>query len=117
MRLLRAERPLTRDEFHQLVQLSEVVVEYGQMIRLYEESVAPYVILAVPEMATRFRESRQAIEDALRLLSETGLAHPVDRQGNWKVKVTSTPVGGSQELSVTARSNDLDDDESDLGAA
>ena len=117
MRLLRAERPLTRDQFHQLIQLSEIVVEYGQMIRLHEESVAPYVILAVPEIATRFRESAQAIEDALRLLSETGRAHVVDRQGNWKVKVTSTPVGGSQELPVTARSNNLDGDESDLGVA
>ena len=89
-RALRKDRRLTADEFNQLLQLSEAIIEYGRMIQAYRRYSAPNVILEITELANRFRETPQTIKDALVLLREIGRAEPVDLDGCWKLKLART---------------------------
>src|ERR1035437_4162773 len=83
-RVLRLERRLSPEE---LRQLAEAIIDYGRMIAREELSALtlPYVIVEIPELARRFRETTQTIKDALLLLNETGRAEPADRGGHWKL--------------------------------
>jgi hypothetical protein len=88
-RFLRMEQQLTPEE---LRQLAEAIIDYGRMIA-YEELSAltpPYVIVEIPELARRFRETTQTIKDALQLLNDGGRAEPADRGGYWKLKLAGT---------------------------
>jgi hypothetical protein len=58
-RALRMEQRLTVEEFHQLLQLSEAIIEHGRMIQAYLESSVPNVIVGIPELARRFRRRRR----------------------------------------------------------
>jgi hypothetical protein len=88
-RALRVERQLTPEE---LRQLAEAIVDYGRMMAQEElpADKPPYVIVEVPELARRFRETTQTIKDVLLLLNEMGRAEPVYSGGHWKVKLEGT---------------------------
>ena len=88
-RALRMEQRLAPEE---LRHLAEAIIDYGRMIA-YEELSAltpPYVIVEIPELARRFRETTQTIKDALQLLNDGGCAEPADRGGYWKLKLAGT---------------------------
>jgi len=61
-RALRMEHRLSLEEFYQLLQLSEAIIDYGRMIQTYCGYSAPYVIVEVPELARRFRETPQPLK-------------------------------------------------------
>jgi len=89
-RALRKDRRLTADEFNQLRQLSEAIIDYGRMIQTYRRYAGPNVILEITELANRFRETPQTIKDALRLLRDIGRAEPADLDGCWKLQLAGT---------------------------
>jgi hypothetical protein len=72
----RKEQRLTADEFNQLLQLSEAIIDYGRMILAYHHYSVPVVIVEIPELSHRFRETPQTIKNALRLLRDIGRAEP-----------------------------------------
>jgi hypothetical protein len=65
------------------------------------------VLVETTELASRFRETPQTIEDALLLLRKNGRASADDRPGCWKVRLGCSSIG----------SHDLDDEEPGRGAA
>ena len=117
-RALRKDQRLTADEFNQLLQLSEAIIDYGRMIQVYRRHSVPNVILEITELANRFRETPQTIKDALLLLREIGRAEPVDLDGCWKLKLAGTTSQRPQGVSLgDAPLRSLDDDTADLGTA
>ena len=86
-RALRKDRRLTAEEFNQLLQLSEAIIDYGRMIQAYRRRSVPNVILEITELANRFRETPQTINDALLLLRDIGCAEPTDLDGCWKLQL------------------------------
>ena len=56
-RALRKEQPLTVEEFHQLLQLSEAIIDYGRMIQEHFRYPVPEVIVQIPGLVHRFRET------------------------------------------------------------
>ena len=88
-RVLRVERRLTPDE---LRHLAEAIIDYGRMIAQEEVPALkqPYVVVEIPELARRFRETTQTIKDALLLLNEMGRAEPASSGGHWKLKLDGT---------------------------
>lgn len=88
-RALRREQPLAHEE---LRQLAEAIIDYGRMIAHDELSALtpPYVIVEIPELGRRFRETAQTIKDALLLLKDMGRAEPDHRGGYWKLKLAGT---------------------------
>jgi hypothetical protein len=117
-RVLRIEEPLTDEESYQLLQLSEAIANYGRMIQAYEERSVPYVIVEIPELARRFRETSRTIKDALLLLKDMGRAEPVHMKGCWKLKLAGSFLHGHEAVhSVRHHSETPDDDKGDAGAA
>jgi hypothetical protein len=117
-RALRKDRRLTADEFNQLRQLSEAIIDYGRMIQAYRRYSALNVILEITELANRFRETPQTIKDALLLLKDIGCAEPADLDGCWKLRVADASSQRLQGFSLgDAPIPSLDDDTSDLGTA
>jgi hypothetical protein len=117
-RALRKDRRLTADEFNQLRQLSEAIIDYGRMIQTYRRYAAPNVILEITELANRFRETPQTIKNALMLLGDIGCAEPANLEGCWKLQL----AGASSQLPQGFSLGDaplpyLDDNTSDLGTA
>jgi hypothetical protein len=86
-RALRKDRRLTVEEFNQLLQLSEAIIDYGRMIKEHRRYSVPNVILEITELANRFRETPQTIKDALLLLRDTGCAEPADLDGCWRLQL------------------------------
>ena len=82
-RALRLEQRLTVEEFNQLLKLSEAIIDYGRMIQAYKQFPVSNVIVEIPELAHRFRETPQTIQDALGLLRDGGRAEPADLSGCW----------------------------------
>ena len=99
-RALRMEHRLTVDEFYQLLHLSEAIIDYGRMIQVFYRCPVPEVIVEIPEVACRFRESPQTIKDALRLLRDMGRAEPADLDGCWKLQLAPTLPSGREGLSL-----------------
>ena len=99
-RALRKDRRLTADEFNQLLQLSEAIIEYGRMIQAYGRYSVPNVILEITELANRFRETPQTIKDALLLLRDIGCAQPADLDGCWKLQLGRCSSQRPQGLSL-----------------
>src|ERR1035438_7320991 len=96
-RVLRVEERRLNPE--ELRQLAEAIIDYGRMIA-YEELSAltpPYVIVEIPELARRFRETTQTIKDAIQLLNDGGRAEPADRGGHWKLKLAGLSAAGREE--------------------
>jgi hypothetical protein len=117
-RALRMEHRLSLEEFYQLLQLSEAIIDYGRMIQTYCGYSAPYVIVEVPELARRFRETPRTIKDALLLLSDMGRAESAHLHGCWKLQLASALLSGREgSRSETRHSHSLDDHNRDLGAA
>jgi hypothetical protein len=117
-RALRMEHRLTVEEFYKLLQLSEAIIDYGRMIQTYCGYSVPYVIVEVPELARRFRETPRTIKDALRLLSDMGQAESAQLHGCWKLQLASTLLSGREGArSATHPSQSLGDHNRDLGAA
>jgi len=84
-RALQIDKRLSHQEFHQLVQLSEAIMDHGRMIQAHRGPFASYVVVEVPELASRFREKQRTIKDALALLREVGRADPLELRGCWKL--------------------------------
>jgi len=103
---LHLERRLSREEFYQLLQLSEAIIAYGQMVKVYCGYSLPYVFVEIPELASRFRETQRTIQDALALLGDLGRAEPSHLDGCWKLRLADAP-----------RSEEAENDPGDAGAA
>jgi hypothetical protein len=117
-RALRMEHRLTVEEFYQLLQLSEAIVDYGPMLQTYCAYSVPYVIVEVPELAHRFRETQRTIKDALVLLSDMGRAESAHLYGCWKLRLASTLLSGHKgSRSATHHPHSLDDHNRDAGVA
>jgi hypothetical protein len=117
-RALWKDQRLTAEEFNQLLQLSEAIIEYGRMIQAYYRYSAPIVILEITELANRFREKPQTIKDALVLLREIGRAEPADLDGCWKLRLAGTLLGAPDGFPpAPCHSHTLADNNGDLGAA
>ena len=117
-RALRMEHRLTVEEFYQLLQLSEAIIDYGRMIQTYCGYPVPCVIVEVPELARRFREAPRTIKDALLLLGDMGRAESTHLYGCWKLQLASTHLSGREgSRSATHHSHSLYDRNGDLGAA
>ena len=117
-RALRMEHRLTLEEFYQLLQLSEAIVDYGRMLQTYCGYSVPYVIVEVPELAHRFRETPRTIKDALLLLSDMGRAESAHLYGCWKLQLASTLLSGrTGSRSATHHPPSLDDHNRDAGVA
>jgi len=86
-RALGKDHRLTADEFNQLLQLSEEIIDYGRMVRAYRGYSMPNVTLEITELANRFRETPQTIKDALLLLRDIGCAEPADLDGCWRLQL------------------------------
>jgi len=99
-RAMRKKQRLTVEEFSQRLQLSEAIVDYGRMIQAFYHRSAPEVIVEIPEMACRFRETPRTIKDALRLLRDMGRAEPADLDGCWKLQLAPTLPSGREGLSL-----------------
>ena len=61
-RALRKDQRLTVEEFNRLLQLSEAIIDYGRMIHEYCGFTVTFVIVEIPELARRFRESRRPLK-------------------------------------------------------
>ena len=117
-RALRMEHRLTVEEFYQLLQLSEAIIDYGRMIRTYCGYSVPYLIVEVPELARRFRETPRTIKDALALLRDMGRAESAHPYGYWKLQLANTLLSGHEAVhSARRHSKTPDDDKGDAGAA
>jgi hypothetical protein len=117
-RALWKDQRLTAEEFNQLLQLSEAIIEYGRMIQAYYRYSAPMVILEITELANRFREKPQTIKDALVLLWEIGRAEPADLDGCWKLGLAGTLPGAPKGFPpAPCHSPTLADNNGDRGAA
>jgi hypothetical protein len=78
----------------------------------------PDVVVEVPEMARRFRETPKTIKEALVLLEGTGRAQPIHLSDCWRLQLTSNRLRDSEgSPSATLTSRTLDDDNHDRGAA
>jgi hypothetical protein len=88
-RLLGMERRLTVQEFYQVLQLSETIINYGKMLQSYFQTPREHAMIDVPELAFRLRETPEAIEDALWLLKQTGRAEACDH-GRWRLRLSET---------------------------
>jgi hypothetical protein len=116
-RSLRRERR-TAGVRSQLQELSEAIVEYGRMMQAHLGYSTPDVVVEVPEMARRFRETAKTIKEALVLLEETGRAQPIHLGDCWRLQLRSTPLKDSEGFpSATPPSRTVDDDNHDRGAA
>jgi len=133
-RRLRWERGTAGDSRH-LQELSESIVEYGRMIQAHLGDEAGYgigygtvaVVVEVPEMAHRFRETPKTIKEALILLQQIGRAQPIHLRGCWRLQLTTTRFGDSEGFPRATYIPDFDyketdkntdkTDESDRGAA
>jgi hypothetical protein len=102
-RALRKEQRLTVEEFNQLHQLSEAIIDYGRTIRTFHHCSVPEVIVEIPELARRFRETPQTIKDALRLLRDIGRAEPADLDGCWKLHLEGTVPSGREGFHSATR--------------
>jgi hypothetical protein len=117
-RALGKDHRLTADEFNQLLQLSEEIIDYGRMIRAYRGYSVPNVTLEITELANRFRESPETIKDALLLLQDTGDAEPANLDGCWKLRLAgSTPQPPLGFSLGDAPVHSLDNDTAGLGTA
>jgi hypothetical protein len=92
-RTLRPEQRLTVEEFYQLLQLSEAIIDYGRMIQAYCRRPVPEVIVEISELVHRFRETPRSIKDTLMLLRDMGRAEPILR-GCWKLQLAGTFSSG-----------------------
>jgi len=116
-RALRMEHRLTVEEFYQLLQLSEAIIAYGRMIQTDCGYSVPYVIVEVPELAHRFRETPRTIKDALLLLSDMGRAESAHLYGCWKLQLASTLLSGREgSRSATHHPHSLEDHNRDAGS-
>jgi hypothetical protein len=92
-RVLRTDQRLTISEFYELLQLAEAIIYYAEMIQNHEMwsgPTPPYILVELPEMARRFRETPRAINGALLLLKNMGRATPV-KSRIWRVKLPGAP--------------------------
>ena len=117
-RALRGDERFTKEEFNQLLQLSEAIIEYGRMIQAYYRYSAPIVILEITELANRFRETPQTIKDALLLLRDIGRAEPSDLEGCWKLRLAGAVLSGREGFPpAPLPSHNLTDKNGDIEAA
>jgi len=101
-RALRKEQRLTVEESNQLLELSETIMDYGRMTQAFYQYSVPEAIVEIPDLACRFRETPQAVKDALRLLRDIGRAEPADLDGCWKLQLEGTlPSGRGSFRSAT----------------
>jgi len=91
---LRIKRHLTPEECYELLQFAEAIIEHGRMIQAYHGHSAPWVIVEIPEVARRFRETTRTVKDALLLLVDMGRAEQVHSREYWRLKLTAPLLSG-----------------------
>ena len=57
------KRRLTFEECYELLHLSEAIIEYGRMMLAYQGHSAAELLVEIPELARRFRETPRTIKD------------------------------------------------------
>ena len=62
----------------QVEQLAQEIVAYRLMM-----DVSGYILVGVPEVATRFSESPRVVREALRLLESRGIAKHTEFKDRW----------------------------------
>jgi hypothetical protein len=87
LRALRTDKRLTIEEFYQLLQLADTIIDYGRMIQAYHQLAGPNVLVEVSELARRLRETPRTIKNALLLLQDMRRAHPARLGGCWEVQL------------------------------
>ncbi|MGA2422517.1 MAG: hypothetical protein ABSG07_00840 [Terriglobales bacterium] len=117
---------LTVQEFYQLLELAEAIIDYGRMIEeygrmsgVYCEHSPLFVIVEIPDLALRFRETPRAIKDALLLLGDLGRAEPINLRGCWRLELAGTLLNGCEVGRSATRDPHAgeDDNRNDRGAA
>ena len=68
------------------------------MIQAFYGYSVPDAIVEITELANRFRETPEAIKDALRLLRDIGRAEPADLDGCWKLQLEGTLPSGREDF-------------------
>ena len=118
-RALRMKQRLTIEEFYQLFGMAEAIIDYGRMIEVYGEHSPLFVIVEIPDLALRFRETPRAIKDALLLLGDMGRAEPINLQGCWKLELAGTLLNVREGGRLATRDTNAyeDDNRNDRGAA
>ncbi len=118
-RALGIKQRLTIEEFYRLLQLAEAIVDYGRMFQTYHGHSAPYVIVEIEDLVTRFRETSQTMKDALLLLRDMGFAEPVDPPGCWKLRLAGALLKFREDAYPATRGTRAGDADQgdDLGAA
>jgi hypothetical protein len=76
---------------------------YRKHLRRVHHCSVPEVIVEIPELAHRFRETPQTIKDALRLLRDIGRAEPADLDGCWKLQLAGTLPSGREGFHSATR--------------
>jgi hypothetical protein len=89
-RAMRKKQRLTVGEFNERLQLAEAIVDSGRMIQAFYHRSLPEVIVEIPEVARRFRETPRTIKHALRLLRDMECAERADLDGCWKLQLANT---------------------------
>ncbi len=66
------------------------------MQRAYQGHAGAFAVIEISELALRFRETPQGIEDALLLLRGLGRAESVRPSGYWQVQLKGPLLGGRE---------------------
>lgn len=93
------KRPTGSDEdTHQVARLSQAILDYGRMFQHHYSTRA--VIVKVPDLSNRFRETSGTILKALRLLEQIGHATPIDRRECWNLQLRPAEESDHRPASV-----------------
>jgi hypothetical protein len=97
-RTLGMEQHSTMPKTAELLQLSEAIMAYGRMLQTHYST--PEAFVEVAELARRFRETPQAIHDAVLILQEAGRAEPTETEGCWKLQCSVHVERGDSKSSI-----------------
>jgi hypothetical protein len=91
---LRIDMRLSPDDDKRELYLANAILDHGRMLQSYLQSnfrqSLGAVLVEVPELAFRFRETNEAVEKALLRLKNMGLADPYDQYGCWMLNLMCT---------------------------
>jgi hypothetical protein len=99
MLALRTNQRLTVDQFYELLDFAQAIIDYGHRNRAFEKwpsSPPSDIIVGIPELECRFREAPEIVKEALLLLKDMDRASPITSR-IWRLKLT--------EISSSRREN------------